>query len=50
MQVDGVEEARADHVKARAWAKYDPSKTTPEKLVEAVNSKTTFQASLPEPE
>ena len=49
MQVDGVEEAKADHSKGRAWAKYDPSKVTPDQLIEAVNTKTAFRASLPEP-
>ena len=46
MKVDGVKEAKADHQKGSAWAKYDPSKTSPEKLVEAVNKSTPFKASL----
>jgi hypothetical protein len=44
-----VKEARADHVKGSAWVKYDPSKTSPEKLVEAVNKTTPYHASLKKP-
>ncbi len=47
MKVDGVQEAGADFQKNSAWAKYDPAKTSPEKLVEAVNKNTRFKASLP---
>lgn len=46
--VEGCEEAKADWEKGWAWAKYDPSKTSPEKLVEAVNENTAFEAKLPE--
>jgi copper chaperone CopZ len=45
--VEGCEEAKADWEKGWAWAKYDPKKTSPEKLVEAINKKTAFQAALP---
>ena len=41
-------EAKADFAKGSAWAKYDPSKTSPEKLVEAINENTSFEAKLPE--
>jgi copper chaperone CopZ len=47
-QVDGVKEAKADYQRDWAWAKYDPAKVTPEKLVEAINKNTNFKASLPE--
>lgn len=47
MQVEGVKEAKADYKKNRAWAKYDPAKVTPEKLVEAINTKTRSKAKLP---
>lgn len=48
MNVEGVSEAKADWEKGWAWARYDPSKTSPEKLVEAVNENTAFEAKLPE--
>jgi copper chaperone CopZ len=44
--VEGCEEAKADWEKGWAWARYDPSKTSPEKLVEAVNENTAFEAEL----
>jgi copper chaperone CopZ len=50
MKVDGVTDARADHTKGSAWAKYDPSKTTPVKLVEVVNKTTPYHASLKSPQ
>ena len=46
MKVEGVKEAKADYQKGAAWAKYDPSKTSPEKLVDAINKSTPFRASL----
>ena len=46
MKVEGVKEAKADHEKGTAWAKYDATKTSPEKLVEAINKATRFRASL----
>lgn len=46
--VEGVAEAKADFAKGWAWAKYDPNKTSPEKLVEAINENTAFEAKLPE--
>ena len=48
MKVEGVKEAKADYEKGLAWAKYDPAKTSPEKLVEAINKSTPFRASLKE--
>lgn len=48
MKVDGVKEAKAEFEKNWAWVKYDPEKTTPKKLVEAVNDETPFEAKLPE--
>ncbi len=48
MNVEGVKDAKAEYKKNWAWAKYDPAKVTPEKLVEAINTKTRFKASLPE--
>ncbi|MBI4474928.1 MAG: hypothetical protein HY646_19830 [Acidobacteria bacterium] len=47
MKVPGVIEAKADHERKWAWAKYDPAKTTPDKLVEAINKNTNFKASSP---
>jgi hypothetical protein len=52
MKVEGVKEAKADHQKNWAWARYGPSKVTPEKLVEAINNTThrgqqKFKAILP---
>ena len=46
-KVEGCEEAKADWEKGWAWARYDPSKTSPEELVEAVNENTAFEAELP---
>ncbi len=46
--MEGCEEAKADWEKGWAWAKYDPDKTSPEKLVKAINENTAFEASLPE--
>lgn len=48
MKVEGVKEAKADFQKDWAWAKYDPAKVTPEKLVETINKSTSFKAKLPE--
>jgi copper chaperone CopZ len=45
-----VEEAKADFAEGLAWAKYDPEKTSPEEIVEAVNENTAFEAKLPEKE
>ncbi len=50
MKVDGVKEAKAEYKKNWAWAKYDPAKVTPEKLVEEINAKTRFRAKLPSSE
>ena len=46
MKVDGVYDAKADRQKKSAWVKYNTGKTTPEKLVEAINTKTNYKASL----
>ena len=46
MSVDGVQEAKADRNDKSAWVKYDPSKVTPQKLVDAINKKTNYKASL----
>jgi len=45
-KIDGVKDAKADYEKAWAWAKYDPSKTAPEKLAEAINKNTQFSAEV----
>ena len=45
-KIDGVKDAKADYEKAWAWAKYDPSKTSPEKLAEAINNTTRFSAEV----
>ena len=50
MKVDGVKEAKADYQKNWAWARYDPSKVTPEKLVDAIYTSTRFKAKLPKTE
>jgi copper chaperone CopZ len=42
----GVAEAQVDYPAGRATVKYDPAKTDPDKLVEAVNS-TGYKGSLP---
>ena len=46
MKVDGVKDVKAVAKKKSAWIKYDPGKVTPQKLVETVNTKTNFKASL----
>jgi hypothetical protein len=48
MEVEGCKEAKADWEKNWAWAKYDPKRTTPEELVNAINENTRFQAELPQ--
>jgi len=48
MNVEEVAEAKADFAKGWAWAEYDPSKSSPEKLVDAINENTAFEAKLPE--
>lgn len=48
MNVEGCEEAKADWETGWAWAKYDPDRTDPEELVQAINENTPFHASLPE--
>jgi len=47
MSVDGVQDAKADAKKKSAWVKYDSTKVAPKKLVETINKKTNFKASLP---
>ena len=46
MSVDGVQDAKADRQNKSAWIKYDPAKVTPQKLVDAINKKTNYKASL----
>ena len=46
MSVDGVQDAKADAKTKSAWVKYDPTKVVPEKVVETINKKTNFKASL----
>jgi hypothetical protein len=46
--VEGCEHAKADWEKGRAWASYDPDKTNPEELIQAINENTAFEAKLPE--
>lgn len=48
MKVEGCEEAKAEWDKGWVWAKYDPDKTSPEELVQAINDNTPFEAKLPE--
>lgn len=44
MKVEGCTDAKADWEEGWAWAKYDPERTNPEELIEAVNETTPFQA------
>ena len=46
MKVVGVQDAKADAKRKSTWVKYDPAKVSPEKLVETINTKTNFKASL----
>jgi len=46
-RLDGVTSADADYLAGKAVVEYDPQKTTPAEIVEAFNSQTFFQASLP---
>jgi len=46
--VEGCEDAKVDWEKGRAWASYDPDKTNPQELVQAINENTAFEAKLPE--
>jgi len=48
LKVEGCVEAKVDWEKGWAWAKYDPDKTNPEELVQAINENTAFEAKLPE--
>jgi copper chaperone CopZ len=45
-KVDGVTEAAADCHKGSATVKYDPKKTSPEKLVDALKG-TKYTATIP---
>ena len=38
-----------DWQQGRAWVMYDPDKTSPERLIEAIHKKTDFKASLLRP-
>jgi copper chaperone CopZ len=44
--VEGLTEVVVDWERGRVRATYDPEKTGPEALVEAVNEKTSFEATL----
>jgi hypothetical protein len=46
MEVEGVREARVDWQQGKVWIRFDPTKTTPGKLVDAVNAHTSFRAYL----
>jgi copper chaperone CopZ len=46
--IDGVVEFKADHDRQLAWVRYDGARVTPQKIVETINEKTPFRASLPE--
>ncbi len=46
MSLDGVRDAKADRKAKSAWVQYDPAKVTPQKLVDAINKKTNYKASL----
>lgn len=48
MKVQGVAEAKADAGGKTAWVKYDAAKVQPAQLVETINTKTNFKASLSE--
>ncbi|GIK37025.1 MAG: hypothetical protein BroJett011_08580 [Chloroflexota bacterium] len=45
--LDGVVEAKADYVKGLAMVSYDPARVTPTQMVEAINTKSFYRASLP---
>ncbi len=45
--LDGVVEAKADYVKGLATVSYDPAQVTPTQMVEAINTKSFYRASLP---
>ena len=47
--LDGVVDADASYVKGLATVTYDPARVTPGQMVEAVNTRTFFHASLPDP-
>ena len=46
LRVEGVEKVEVSYRAALARVRYDPAKTTPERLVEAVNRGTVFRAAL----
>ena len=45
--VDGIVAATADYEKGRATVTYEEEKVTVEKIVETINEKTSFKASMP---
>ncbi|MCL4302084.1 MAG: heavy-metal-associated domain-containing protein [Anaerolineae bacterium] len=45
--LDGVVEAKADYIKGLATVSYDPTRVTPTQMVEAINTKSFYRASLP---
>lgn len=45
MEVKGVKESNIDWQNGIAWVRYDANVTSPEELVRAINSHTTFKAS-----
>jgi len=47
VKVDGYKSMKADVTKQEATVTYDPKKTTPEKLAQAITEKTEFKASVP---
>lgn len=47
--VEGVTEAKASYAKARAEITYDPSKTTPQAIANAITDKSGFKAEIVEP-
>lgn len=48
--LDGVVDAKADFVKGIATVSYDPARVTPAQMVEAINTKSFYRASLPQAE
>lgn len=48
--LNGVVDAKADYVEGLATITYDPARIAPDQMVEAINTRTFFQANVPHPE
>lgn len=48
--LDGVVDAKADYIAGSATVSYDPARVTPAQMVEAINTKSFYQARLPQAE